>query len=74
MGKISIEHPVYIDYIPEFVDMWNTLTNDEKNTFNEFGRPYGYTGMNVLYISVEIYGSLVLGGADVNKYFFERLE
>jgi len=74
MGKLSIEHPLVFDYIPEVVEAWNTLTQEQKDTFNAFGEPYGYTGMNVLLISIELWGTLHLGGADTDKFYFQRIE
>lgn len=52
MGKIDIEGHITISYMDIVVDLWRQQTPELKDILDEIGRPFGYSGMNVLYYYV----------------------
>lgn len=72
MGRTRLENQVKFFYTPEIIAGWNKLTDEQKEIFNQKGREFGYSGMNVFLVTLIVYFSYKFGSGNPFKFFWVR--
>lgn len=56
MGKIKHDRKIHYDYDPELIALYNGLPEHTKSEMRAYGKPYGYSGLNIFFISFFMWG------------------
>lgn len=49
MGKLNHERKISIEYPKAMVELYKLQTDTFKELCNKYGRPHGFSGMNIFY-------------------------
>lgn len=70
--KTKLTRKIKFFYEPEFLVLWNETDKEHRELLAKMGKPFGWSGMNALYIMLVMYCVIKYGPLDKKFYDWRK--